>query len=593
MTDAGAAPTAGWRGLVTWPKARPWALALAAGLALPFCVAGIFMDDYFQLLLVEGAFEDVFPGRRWSLFTFASGDPAELQYMIANGPFPWWALPELRFSFFRPLSSALANLDAALFGRSYVLHHLHSVAWHVGLVAVAATLYRRALGTSALGALALLLFATDDSHALAAGWLANRNALVATAPALLGVLAHVQWREGGGVRWVALSVVGMAVGLCGGESALGALAYLLAYELTVAPGSWPRRLASLLPAGVVLGAYVVAYRLTGSGAYGSEIYVDPLRDPAGFLGQAPAKALALVGSQFLGVTADLWLVMTALRPLLVGAGVVALGLVVALARRLGPTLDEPSRRGLTWLGVGGALALLPVLATFPLNRLLLMPSLGGAAFVAAVLWHGWAHPTDALLRWGARVFAVTVVGLGLLGWGTSWLMLGVGGKTQADTVLRSNVSDEALAGRVLAFVAPDPAAAIYAPMVRQLHGKPKAQSWVTLSFAPYAHTLTRVDDATVDLDVVEGRLGETVFEQLMRSSRFPLTVGLRVELQGLSVEVLSLDAGTPNKLRVRFEPGALSALTLVRFGEHGLEPLVLPEVGQSVRVERVKTVLSL
>lgn len=593
MTTGDGGGASGWRGRIAWSPAVRAALVLAVVLALPFCLLGIFMDDYFQLLLVEGVFDATLPGRRWNLFTFTSGDPTELRWMVENGPFPWWSLPGLKFSFFRPLSSALANLDAVLFGRHFVLHHLHSIAWHLGLVAVASAVYRRALGTTGIAAVALLVFATDDSHGLAAGWLANRNALVATAPALLGLLAHLKWREGGGAGWVPLSMLGMTVGLCGGESALGALAYLAAYELTTGPGRPLQRAAALVPAGVVLAAYVVAYKLTGSGAYGSEIYVDPLRDPAGFLEQAPGKALALFGSQFLGVTADLWLIMTALRPVLMAAGLVAAVLVGALARRVWPSLDAQTQRGVKWLGVGGLLALVPVLATFPLNRLLLMPSLGGAAFVAVVLWHGWRHPDDALLRWGARIFAVTVVALGVLGWGSSWLMLGLGAKAQTDSVLRGSVSDEALGGRVVAFVAPDPAAAIYPPMVRLLHGKPRAASWVTLSFAPYVHRLTRVDDATVDVEVVDGHLGDTVFEQLVRSSKFPVPVGMTVKLNGLSVEVLSLDRGWPNKIRVRFDEGALSTLTLVRYSDEGLQPLVLPAVGQTLDLPRVKTVLSM
>ena len=78
------------------------------------------------------------------------------------------------------------------------------------------------------GVPALFLFAVDESHLFAALWLANRNALVAAVPVLFGLCAHLRWREDGW-RWgLPLSLGGYVVGLLGGETALGALAYLAA-----------------------------------------------------------------------------------------------------------------------------------------------------------------------------------------------------------------------------------------------------------------------------------------------------------------------------------------------------------------------------
>ncbi len=70
------------------------------------------------------------------------------------------------------------------------------------------------------------------------GWLANRNALVSTTAALLGLVMHLEWREARRPWALALSLVGFAVGLAAGETALGVLAYLLAYELLGARGGW-------------------------------------------------------------------------------------------------------------------------------------------------------------------------------------------------------------------------------------------------------------------------------------------------------------------------------------------------------------------
>jgi hypothetical protein len=581
----------GWRRYVFGPGAGRTALILAAVLGLPFCFNGLFVDDYFQQLSVERT--PGMPVSPWDLFTFAWGDPAKLTPLIEHGPYAWWALPELKFSFFRPFSCALANLDHFAFGRAFIWHHLHSLAWYVALVAVVTALFRRALGVaSPIAALAAVLFALDDSHTVIVGWLANRNALAATVPALLGVLAHVRWRERGELRFLPLSLLGCAVGLAGGETALGAIAYLVAYELTAAPGSWRKRMLSLVPIAVLGVGYIALYKALGSGAWGSEIYVDPMREPGRFLSEAPPKALALLGALFLGTTADGWLIVPSMRPGLVFLGVVAVVMMGVLLRRLWSTLDEAERRGLRWLTLGAAMSLVPGLATFPLNRLLMMPSVGGSALIAMVMVRGWRAAGDRVARAGARLLLVTTVILGVPGWPATAALLHVGGDMMSRAALDTPLSDEVLAGRVFVFVAPDPPAAMYTPLVRSWNRRPVAKAWITLSFAPFAHRLTRTAADTVELEVVDGRMLETVFEQLMRSSAFPVPVGMQVRLDGAQLTVIGLDHGLPSRLRLKFdEDPEGGGYSLVKWEDNRLVHLELPAVGQSIELPRLHGLL--
>jgi hypothetical protein len=405
---------------------------------------------------------------------------------------------------------------------------------------------------------------------------------------LLGLLAHVRWREQGVRAGLPLSIVCFAVGLAGGESALGALAYLLAYELTAAPGPWRARALALLPVAALGVLYVGVYRAVGAGAFGSGIYVDPMREPLLFLAQAPPKALALVGALLLGSTADLWLLLQPARPALVLAGVLALLLVGALLRRLWPALEAEERRGLRWLGLGSALSLIPVLATFPLNRLLLMPSVGGSAVLAAALWHGWRAAHDRFARLGARLLFLTTVVLGLLGWAGAWGVMRIGGDEQIRTAMETRLSEEALAGEVFLLVAPDPVTAIYLPLVRLWNGRPLATTWITLSFAPCAHRLTRTAPDTLELEVLDGRMLETVFEQLLRSPAFPIAEGATVRLSGATLTVVHLDRALPQRIRVQFDAPLEGGAVTVAWFEHGtLAPFPLPAVGQSVELPNI------
>jgi hypothetical protein len=233
-----------------------------------------------------------------------------------------------------------------------------------------------------------------------------------------------------------------------------------------------------------------------------------------------------------------------------------------------------------------------VLATFPLNRLLLMPSIGGAALTAAVLLHGWNATDDGVLRYGARLLFVTTF-IGLIGWPGAAAIIRLGADEQTRASLETTLSDAELSRRVFVFVAPDPAASLYTPMVRMWHHKPQAESWVTISFAPHAHRLTRTATDTVELEVVDGRMLETVFEQLMRSSAFPVPIGMRVRLTGSEVTVIGLDQGLPNRLRVKFdEDPDLGGLTLAQWKDGQLTPLRLPAVGQTLEMPRLRGLLS-
>jgi hypothetical protein len=589
----GAGEVTGWRRFVLGPTAPTTALVLAALVALPFCFTGFFADDFLHQALLRGM-PGFAAGDRWKLFTFVNGDPALAQPLIENGPFPWWTLPTLKFSFFRPLTALVANVEHALVGGNAALLHVHSIAWYVALVAVVNRVLRRALDASIAAPLAVVLFAIDDAHAVVAGWIANRNALISAVFGLLALLAHLRWREDGW-RWGVPASVGAALlALAAGETAVGALLAIGAWEAALGPGGWTRRALALAPMALVGGAYLVVYKLTGSGAAGSEIYNDPLGEPVAFLTRAPPKALALLGAQFLGSSADLWLIKVWLRPALVATGVVALGLVAWLLAALWRHFSHAERRALRWLLIAFGLSLAPVLATFPLNRLLLVPSVFGSGIVALLLAHGW-RATGRAVRWASRALVVPAVGLCAVAWPVNAAVYGVGSAIQRSMALETALPDDALAGHVLVFVGPDPSAVLYTSMVRQLYGRPAARSWVTISFAASAHRLTRRSEREIEVEVLDGHMLESVFEQLVRSSDLPVPVGFRVKLAMATVEVTALDErGHPKTLRVTLDqlPDGRT-FTLARWDDGVLGPLTLPPVGEGVVLPRATGLLSL
>lgn len=607
-----APPTAPTDGAPRWlaaPRAPRLALLWAGLLGLTTLVVGFFSDDWAHLLILEGAPETrLAPTGPYALFHFAAGDPEQTRALMQQGPFPWWTLPELRLSFLRPLSSALAVLDHRLFGRAPLGWHVHSLLWSLATVACAAALLRRVL-PGAAGALAALLFALDEARVFPTAWLANRNALVAVAPALAGLWLHLAWREGtaageAGRRPVAgawalpLSLLLFALGLAGGESALGVLAYVAAYELLAAPGGWRARLLALLPATLLVLAYLGLYKALGHGASGSGAYLDPVGEPLAYLGAAAARLPALLGALLLGAPVDAWPFAAAARPALVASGVLGLLLAAALLRGAWPHLGPDARRHLRWLGAGALLSLLPVASTFPTARLLLVPGLGGAALLAVLLLHAWRvwrqGRSGAPRTWGAR----GVVAAGLLLAGVhgvlaplQWPLLSLALRqmeVQSEAwlgALRAEVEPARLPGQRVMVLPGGPAmVGMYMPFLWALHGEGMPRSWWTAALGPEkGATLTRTGADRFELAAGGEPLLQGVFEELFRGPGHPLRAGDRVRLEGLDVEVLEARAQGPTRLRFTFEaPLDDPSLLFLHWSGDAMRPFSPPPVGATV-----------
>ncbi|PTL84940.1 hypothetical protein [Vitiosangium sp. GDMCC 1.1324] len=454
------------------------------------------------------------------------------------------------------------------------------------MVGLFGALLRRLL-PGALGALALFLFAIDGAHFMVAGWIANRNALVAAVPALFGLWMHLEWREAHRPRALPLSVAGLAMGLLGGETALGVFAYVLAYELLGDRGSVKERLRAIAPA-VLLGlVYVGVYKLRGYGSYGSGSYVDPVGEPLHYLGAAVVRVPVLLGGLVLELPADLWLLAQA-RPVLVGGGLVGLGLLVLLVRAAWPSLAEEERRHCRWLFLGAALSLLPVAATFPANRLLLVPGLGGSVAVAVVLVYAWRsrargwRPRGVAV--GAGVLALAHLVLAPLLWPLmtlAFLQL----QTQTEPVLQTLEHEldyrRLPEQRVVALTMPAPAVGLYVPMVLATRGMPKPRAWWHLSLSPEPHVLTRTGPDSLELSLTRGHFLTSEFERVFRGPSHPLRQGAQVKLNGMTVTVLEAEDQGPTRLGFTFDrPLEDPSFVFLRWTDGAMHPVPPPPVGE-------------
>lgn len=560
------------------------AACAAALIALTALGSGFMLDDYLHLSTLEG---DGYGASTFDLFIFGNGDPDQTRALIRSGVYPWFALPELKVHFFRPLASATMWLDHLLFGRAAWLYHLVSALWYALLSWAVVLIYRRTLPGPIIG-LAALFYILDDGHLGPVQWLSNRNAIVASVPALLGLAAHLRWREEGWRPGLPLSLLGYSIGLLGGETGLGIFGFVGAYEAIGRRDAWTMRLRALMPAAVLAMSYLVGYKALGYGVYGSGAYLDPMAEGPTFLAQAPGRLLDLISSQCFKVPVELPSLVAA-PTLAIVFRLLTLAAVILLfvaARQFWRHMDVASQRSLLWLGAGSVAAALPSLAALPSTRLLTLPSVGAAALVALVVHYGLASTRDATARLLPRLGNVFVVLHGLIP-PVLWIGRGIAipiflalspGAFHVPAIDENPDPDR----QVFTLYSPDLYTGFYTPIMRKEMKLPPVKAWYALSQAPFDHEVTRTADNRFELRVLGGEMLSTPVERILRGAIHPLAVGTRVSLDSGSVEVMEMGQWGPTQFSVTLEKPLESPDYLFLAWEKGvLQPFAWPPVGES------------
>lgn len=574
--------------MVKTALASRWMLAIAALLAfaltVPSITNGIEIDDHlYRARVLEG----------WSasrsaqhLFEFADpAQPDEVRRAMASGELSWWAAPDLRWRYLRPLAALTHHAEFRLFergGEGWM--HLHSVLWMAALAALVGVLYRRIFGASWLAGLAVLLYAIDDGHGFTVGWLANRCSLMAAAFGMAAVLAHDRLRRD---RWRPGAVLGplaLAATLLSSEEGMAVCGVLAAYALVLDRG--PRRFAAMLPYVGVVVAWYAAYRALGYGVDGTGSYTDPFAHPIIYATQALQRIPILVHSELGALPADLWEVYFGRQGLtwvMVLAGAVFLALLVHAFAALVRT-DRIAR----FWAVGFVLSLGTVCAPHPTDRHLFVVGVCGSALIARFL-AAWAERRlhgDLLPARGATVIAVAFVAIHLV---LAPILLPVRarlpgslsrGLARIDALVPG---DAALAQHDLVLVnVPFKYLCNFASVVRRSNGGASPGRWRCLGVSADAVSVSRPDATTLVLRPAEGYL--RYFEDTnVRSRQVPFAAGDRVELPDFTIVIQQVTADhRPAEVAFHFAVPLDDASLRWRVWRDGAyRPFVPPPVGGS------------
>jgi hypothetical protein len=550
---------------------------LAVALALPTLVCGLEVDDWWHRVLLTRT--DVgAPGMPapWNMFRAFDGRPEWTHWAIDHGIGAWWAEPNVRASFLRPLTAATHMLDYALWPNAPWMMHAQSIAWFVACTALGVALLRRVLGaTSWVAGLASVLFTIDPTHGLAVGWIAQRNTLVCTAFGLASILAHERARREKSRLFAIASAAWLALSLAGGEGGAGALGFLFAWAVVLDDASIASRLRSLAPHAMVVASWAAIYRGLGYGARGSAMYLDPVSSPLRFaralmvrgpialateLGGPPPDGLPFLPERF------------QIGMLVVAIVVIALGAIVLAPMR--------RRREVRFFATAALVALLPVCASTPTSRILWFASVGGAALLALMVeaiareprsivaraWTAWTVGTH--LTFGAPLLVLYAVSLSFV--------------QRAGDRLAADVPRDASIERLVVANAPDCSFVGMFALVGKLKGEPMPARSICLAPGTRTIEIERID-AHALLVRSPGGFVQNEMDGLVRDPRDPLPKGTRIELTKLVIEITSDVDGRADAATFRFDaPLEDRSLRFLQWDGAHFVDFALPRIGGSV-----------
>ena len=564
-------------------------LAVAIALLLTFRVVhnGLDGDDYFHRAVMNGSdrYGDFLRGPQ-GMMCFISGDPQRAARAMDVGFLPWWTDPKVKAEFLQFLTVQTHIVDYAVWPERPDLMHAHSLAWFALLILLVGWFYRRILGPTWMAGLAVLLFAVEDGHGTPVGWICNRNVLVAASFGVACLIAHDAWRREGKrwAQWPALLL--WTCSLCSKEAGIATCAYLFAYALWLDDSTLWRRFLTLVPYGVVLVVWRIVRDSLGFGVDHLGVYIDPIGTPGTFLMALAERYPAFLLGQWV-FPSD---VSVAIRKLLGSpfwwAGITCTGVLGLL---FWPVLRRD--RIARFFATGMLLAVLPICATFPTDRLLMFVGLGAfglmVRFWYAVVSAEGPRPAAAWWRVAAVPIALLLLVIHLV---FAPLLLAVrataptGPRWFTERLYLHVPFDPSIEEQDLVVVNPPSAMHVSYSLFRYEHDKmpaPRAIRALSPGFRPV--TVRRTGEHTLEVEPTGGYLA-FFLDRLLRNEQNMLKLGDEVRVARMTAKVLSLtDDGRPARVEFRFDaPLEDSSLRWLRFEKGRFVPWQPPAIGEEV-----------
>jgi hypothetical protein len=516
---------------------------------LPSVWAGLYGDDYILLSILSGtALRDVYPSRL-DIFNFFDGRPERTRRMLDLGLLPWWTFPEVRVAFWRPVSALTHWIDDTLWRDLPALMHLQNLCWLGGLIVAACFTYRRVMGWGGVAGLAALLYALNRTHAFPATDIVGRNTIIGALFGVLTVLLHDRWRRGGW-RMGAIAAPGcLALALLASENAVASGAYVVAHAIFLERGGGRGRLHALLPHGLVIAGWHLLYSGLGYGvAEATPYFINPFHEPLRFAYAIAKNGPVLLSAAWVGTPVGSFFGVHV--PIDLVKWVAAIITLTGLGLLLAPLLkrDAVAR----FWAFGQTLAVLPISASAPHDRYLLIVGFGAMGLLAQFLWGALSRerwcPERGLRRWVVGLTACALILINVIVSPSHVVGVAVGRVRMKPNAVRIPV-DASIGRQVLVIVnAPQAVGVFQWFFFRTVNHQPIPAHTRMLASGLPPLRIDRADAQTVRVRW-EGRQ-----EPIFRPPDRPLVTGQRVRLAGTDVEVTGVSPdGSPVEAIFRFD----------------------------------------
>jgi len=501
------------------------------------------MDDYHhKLLMMDSPIKLL--NSPVDMFKFFDGDPAHTTEIMDVGFFPWWTYKHIKGSFWRPLASITHWLDYIFWPEMPILMHVQSILWYAALAIAITFFYRRFISITWVAGLAALLYVIDDAHGMPVGFLANRNAVMATLFGVLTLIIHDKWRRENLSIGLFVGPVLLVVSLLSAEAGLATCAYLFAYTVFIDRGTLRQRFGALIPYVSVVVIWRILWTYLGYGVEHMGAYIDPLSEPLKYIAAVKNRAPFLLLSQWALPPADIALMIHPKYSRLIWR--FALVFLVILIVVLIPLLWR--QRNTRFWATGMILSVLPICATFHSDRLLTFVGIGAMGLIAQFIHFVFAKTEEKpkLVLW--RIPALGLAGIFILvHLIIAPLALPVRAantmipKKYLDKLMITDGLDESVKNQDLIIVNPPIVfLMLQSPMMWECNNQPIPRHIRNLTSSLFQPVeVYRPDAKTLVLRPAYG-FYTYVLDSLFRNEDHPFSVGDRVELTGMTVEILQM-----------------------------------------------------
>jgi hypothetical protein len=466
--------------------------------------------------------------------------------------------------------------------------HVQSVLWY-GILAVAvAFLYRRFISIAWVAGLAALLYAIDDAHGTPVGFLSNRNAVMATLFGVLTLIVHDKWRRGNLRIGLFAGPALLAASLLSAEAGIATCAYLFAHAVFIDRGTLRQRFAAMIPYLAVLVIWRLLWTYLGYGVENMGAYIDPLSEPLSYIAAVKNRAPYLLLGQWALPPSDVTMMISPKYTIWVWRS--ALVFLVLLIAVLIPLLRR--QRSTRFWATGMILSFLPICATFPSDRLLMFVGIGAmglvAQFIDIVFDKTDGQSRSIFWRIPARVLAgifilvhIIIASLALPV-RTAYPMIP---KKYADKLMITEGLDESVKNQDLVIVNPPISFLTFqSPMMWECNNQPMPRHLRILTSSLFQPVeVSRPDANTLVVRPAYGFYVH-VLDTLFRNKKNPFSVGDKVELTGMTVEILEVtNDGYTTKVAFIFSVTLEDpSLRWLQHKDNTFVPFTPPAIGQRI-----------